>query len=123
MAKSAGRIEEIFMHRRVENKRVIVDPFLTIREYVPLSLDHQEADPFGAFPDLDTKLYYDKLGPARVVPLRDVVSHAAVLTCTPDDIGRQCIIAKSLDRVRGFTFFHCEMLNMSFCPHRNNLYH
>ncbi|KAI0690870.1 hypothetical protein C8T65DRAFT_587606 [Cerioporus squamosus] len=99
---SAGSIQHIFYHRRREMSTKVVEPFVVIRPYVQLSEEHQALDPFQAFPDLDTKLYYDELSSPLVIRLSDVVCHFAALTYTPDDIGKPCIIARSLDRVSSF---------------------
>ncbi|RDX43314.1 hypothetical protein OH76DRAFT_1361390 [Lentinus brumalis] len=95
-----GRIEQIFYHRRSVKKRTIVEPFLVVSEYEPLSGEDQAHDPFRSFPELEAGLYYTSLRPVQVVPLSDVVSHVAVLPYTPEIVSKECIVIKSLDRVR-----------------------
>ena len=97
---SAGQIEDIFYHRRLEGSRTVVEPFVVIKTYVPLSADHLPHDPFRMFKDLQTRLFYDEFFPdRRVVPLRDIVAHFASLVYTPPGIERPCVIVRSLDRV------------------------
>ena len=106
-APMAGCIDKIFYHRRRENNERIVEPFVVVREYVPLSEGHRKHDPFSAFPDLDAKLYYNEFTAApRVIRLADITSHFAALTYTPAGVGRPCIIVKGLDRVRCRSFLH-----------------
>ncbi len=101
---SAGRIEKIFYHRRsVKRGSQIIEPFLVVSEYVHLSTEHHAKDPFSSFPDLQTQLYYTDFKPERrLVPLANVVSHAAVLPVTLESIGRKCVAVKVLDRVSTF---------------------
>ena len=97
---SAGQIEDIFYHRRLEGSRTVVEPFVVVKKYVPLSADHSPHDPFRRFEDLQTRIYYDEFFPdLRVVPLRDIVAHFASLVYTPPGIERPCVIVRSLDRV------------------------
>ncbi|PIL35041.1 hypothetical protein GSI_02828 [Ganoderma sinense ZZ0214-1] len=98
-ATSAGQIQDIFHHRRLEGTRTIVEPFVIVREYLPLEVKHQPHDPFRRFPGLQTELYYNDFKPiVRVIPLQDIVAHFASLVYTPPGINRPCIIARSLDR-------------------------
>ncbi len=102
--KVAGSIESIFYHRRKEGRQLIIEPFLVVREYAPLSPDDVQHDHFRAHPDLDAKLYYDEFKAAPcVVRLSDSACHFATLTYTPEGIGRPCMTVKGLDRVR-FSF-------------------
>nr|VWO97532.1 Adenylate cyclase (EC (ATP pyrophosphate-lyase) (Adenylyl cyclase) [Ganoderma boninense] len=95
----AGRIQDIFYHRRVNGGQDIVEPFLVVKEYLSMRRRHQRLDPFANFPDLGTKMYYNEVDPnARVIRLSDVVSHFAALVYTPDEIGVECMIARSLAR-------------------------
>lgn len=100
---AAGRIERIFYHRRCEGRSsMMVEPFLIVKQYTPLSSEHENADPFRGFPGLDTQLYYNKLQPQeRVIRFSDVIAHFAALTYTPEGIEKECIVARSLDRVCG----------------------
>ncbi len=97
---SVGQIKSIFHHRRMESKRMIVEPFVVINEYASLSSEDQPHDPFHRFPELQTRLYYNMFHPqTRLVRLSDIVAHAATLPYTPKDIVQPCVIVKSLDRV------------------------
>ncbi len=103
-ATLAGCIEGIFYHRRVEGASTILEPFVVVREYLPLSDHHQVHDPFTAFPDLDTRLYYDELtSTACLLRLSDVVCHFAAFTYTPEEIGKPCMVARGLDRASNVT--------------------
>lgn len=98
---SAGQISQIFYHRRLENDAEIVEPFLVVKEYSPLKKNHESLDPFRQFDALDTRLYYNTFKPAhRLLRVQDILCHFAALTYVPDDIGKECIVARSLDRVR-----------------------
>ncbi|OJT14959.1 hypothetical protein TRAPUB_8489, partial [Trametes pubescens] len=96
---SAGQISQIFYHRRLEHKEEIVEPFLVVKEYVSLKKEHAQLDPYRKYDALNTKLYYNTFKPVhRVLRAQDIISHFASLTYTPSDIGRECVIARSLDR-------------------------
>ena len=65
-----------------------------------LQSDHQRHDLFASFPELETRLYYNEFYPeARVIRLADMISHFAALIYTPEEIAKECIVARSLDRV------------------------
>lgn len=97
----AGRIEEIFYHRRGKRGRDIVEPFLVVKEYQHLRRQHQHLDPFANFPDLGTHMYYNDFQPkVRVIRLSDVVSHFAAFVYTPDKMEVECMVARSLARVQ-----------------------
>ncbi|PIL28486.1 hypothetical protein GSI_08524 [Ganoderma sinense ZZ0214-1] len=96
----AARIEDIFYHKRIEGGLDIVEPFVVVKEYVALRPEHRWHDPFARFPNLETKIYYNRFqSNARVIRLSDVVSHFAAFTCTPEAIGVECVVARSLDRL------------------------
>ncbi|KAI1782174.1 hypothetical protein LXA43DRAFT_906544 [Ganoderma leucocontextum] len=100
LTTSAGQIEDIFYHRRLEGTRMIVGPYIALREYLPLDVNHWPHDPFRRFQELQTRLYYDDFKPdIRVIPLQDVIAHFASLVYTPPGIDKPCIIVRSLDRV------------------------
>ncbi|RDX44271.1 hypothetical protein OH76DRAFT_1359820 [Lentinus brumalis] len=98
----SGRIEQIFYHRRtVKRATQIVEPFLVVSEYAQLSTEDATRDPYRSFPYLQSQLYYADFKPGtRLVPLRDVVSHATVLPVSLESIDRACVAVKVLDRVR-----------------------
>ncbi|RPD52284.1 hypothetical protein L227DRAFT_515043 [Lentinus tigrinus ALCF2SS1-6] len=96
----AAQIEDIFYHRRLEGSNIVVEPFFIVRGYSPLSGQHLPHDPFRKYEDLNTILYYHRLEDFTcVIRLKDVVAHFAALVYTPPDIGEECIIVRSLDRV------------------------
>ncbi|TFK79920.1 hypothetical protein K466DRAFT_579069 [Polyporus arcularius HHB13444] len=96
----AGQIREIFTHLRVENGKRVVEPFFVVDEYVELEQRHAGLDPFRQFEDLETRLCYNKFAAApRVLALQDIQAHFAALTYTPPEIGSECIVVRSLDRV------------------------
>ncbi|KAI9064521.1 hypothetical protein FKP32DRAFT_1611124 [Trametes sanguinea] len=97
----AGQVAEIFYHQRDEGGGLIVEPFLVINAYAQLSPEHSTLDPYRQFSDLNTYLVYDEFDQqAHVVGLADIVSHFAAYKYTPDGIGRDCVVVRSLDRVR-----------------------
>lgn len=99
----AGRIEKIFLHSHLApgQEKPVTEPYLVIREYESLTKDHIALDPFSRIPHLEAKLCYDtfKKRP-HVIKATDLVSHFASFIYTPEDIGRDCIVVLSLDRVR-----------------------
>ncbi|KAI0370445.1 hypothetical protein BV20DRAFT_1035911 [Pilatotrama ljubarskyi] len=102
---AAGQVSQIFYHRRLEDGRITTEPFVVVDEYVPLNGSDEDADPYRRFGDLNTKLYYNtfKASPC-VLRLGDIISHFAAFTYVPDEIKRECIVARSLDRVRVLLF-------------------
>ena len=98
----AGQISRIFLHGRREEGKTILETFLHIDEYKPLDPEHIPNDPYRQFPDINTQLHYNEfLSTPRVVRVQDIQCHFAALTYTPDDIGTECIVVRSLDRVSG----------------------
>ncbi len=97
----AGQVNKILLHlRRVENGEVKTEPFLVVRSYKALSPAHSAHDPWKVYPDLDAKLYYNKYSQIpHLIPFENVISHAAAYVFTPEDIGKECIVIKGLDRV------------------------
>ncbi|OJT15521.1 hypothetical protein TRAPUB_7214 [Trametes pubescens] len=86
----AGQISEIFYHQRAEEGRLIVEPFLVVKEYKALSKEHAAHDPYLQFPVLNTRLVYNAFeARPHVVALRDIVCHFAFHTYTPDDVGKE----------------------------------
>lgn len=99
----AGQIREIFVHARVENGMRIAKPFFVIDEYVSLSEIHGLSDPYRQFEDLGAWLFYNRFKPEPVlIALQDIGAHFAALVYQPEDILEECIIVRSLDRVRVF---------------------
>ncbi|RDX40594.1 hypothetical protein OH76DRAFT_1366011 [Lentinus brumalis] len=97
----AGQIGEIFYHTRTEDGEEIVEPFFVIDRFKPLSREHAEMDPFRQFPDVPAWLCYHERDPTpHLARQQDIVSHFAALVYTPTDIGKECILIRSLDRVR-----------------------
>lgn len=97
----AGQIESIFYHRHIRNGETVVLPYAVIQEHQPLSLEHAALDPYRQFEDLNTRLYYHTFDATpRVVPFTDIVAHFAALVYTPEGIEKQCMVVRSLDRVR-----------------------
>lgn len=96
----AGQIKEIICHTRLSHGETIAETFLVVDEFMPLSKAHAPLDPFRPFPDVYVWLCYNRLrGIDNVVRLNNVVSHFAAYIYTPDEIGEECIVVKSLDRV------------------------
>lgn len=101
----AGQISQLFLHRRIPADGVpVVEPFIVVDEYIPLSAEHATQDPYRRFPLIDTKLYYDRFHErSAVIRPADILCHFAALVCTPDNIGKPCIVVRLLDRVSGLT--------------------
>ncbi|KAI0650959.1 hypothetical protein C8Q79DRAFT_901952 [Trametes meyenii] len=98
----AGQISDIFYHCRVEGDATEVEAFLIVKEYLPLSEAHQSLDPYRRFPDLQTKLYYNSFKQELcLIRANDIVAHFASMTYIPENIGQECIVVRSLDRVSG----------------------
>ncbi|PIL37507.1 hypothetical protein GSI_01201 [Ganoderma sinense ZZ0214-1] len=95
----AGQISQIFLHSRRENGRVILETFLHIDEFKSLDPAHIQHDPYRQFPDINTRLLYNEVhATPRIVWVWDVKCHFATLKYTPEDIGAECIVVRSLDR-------------------------
>lgn len=97
--RRAGQISNIFLHRRLENDQHVVSTFVVIDMFAALTAPDVIHDPFKTYPELDTRLYYNRSNCQLVVQLSDIVSHFAALVYTPEAIGRECIVCRSLDRV------------------------
>ena len=98
--EGAGRIESIFYHRRRDGEDLVVEPFVVVREYTSLSKEHSVLDPFRAVEGLNTTIYYNVLDSTpRIISANDLVAHGASMVYTPKDIGKECIMIRSLDRV------------------------
>ncbi|KAI9062804.1 hypothetical protein FKP32DRAFT_1551532, partial [Trametes sanguinea] len=97
----AGQVQRIFQHTRTAEGDVpVVQTYLVARVYDDLSSTHAVCDPYRRFPDIQAWLCYNKLSDEEVIiPISSVVSHFASYVYTPDNIGRECIVVKSLDRV------------------------
>ena len=99
----AGQIVDIFLHGRRENDQHLVEPFIVVEEYQALVGADVEYDPYRRIPDLDTRLFYNRFeSQQRVVRLQDIQCHFAALVYRPMGIDADCIVARSLDRVRIF---------------------
>ncbi|KAI9069640.1 hypothetical protein FKP32DRAFT_1559295 [Trametes sanguinea] len=98
---SAGQVRRIFQHSRTQSNVTVFETYLVVREYKRLSAAHSACDPYRRFPDIDTWLCYNEADDIEVIiPLSDFISHFASHVYTPDDIATECIVVKSLDRVR-----------------------
>ncbi|KAI0340552.1 hypothetical protein BDW22DRAFT_1448365 [Trametopsis cervina] len=104
-----GQIQEIFYHIRREHDGLRTQPFFIIHRYSPLTADHQELDIYRLWPGLYTALYYNVHEERKFIVCADeIVSHFAAYIYTPHDIARECILVRSLNRVRGFVLLlHC----------------
>ncbi|KAI0644329.1 hypothetical protein C8Q79DRAFT_1002204 [Trametes meyenii] len=96
----AGQINEIFIHARIEQGERIVEPFIVIDEFRPLTGGDSQHDPYRQYPDLHTRMFYNKTyASPRVIRPKYIRCHFAALTTRIDSIKDECIIARSLDRV------------------------
>ncbi|PIL29463.1 hypothetical protein GSI_08405 [Ganoderma sinense ZZ0214-1] len=95
----AGQIARIFLHTRTRLGELVVEPFILVDVYEPLSGDDEGHDPYRKWPDIHTCLYYNAFqGDSQVIRLQDIVSHFAAFTYTPDALGRECVVVRDLDR-------------------------
>ena len=95
-----GKISSIFYHQRTGSEGLVIEPFLVVHPYTNLSSAHTAHDPYGRFPELNTRLYYNTFEPSNnVVSVRSGIAHVATFTYTPSEVGQECIVALSLDRV------------------------
>ncbi|KAI0682310.1 hypothetical protein C8T65DRAFT_624899 [Cerioporus squamosus] len=109
----AGQIREVFTHLRVENDKKIVEPFFIVDEYMDLSDAHAALDLYRQIDDLDTRLFYNRFKPdPQVLALQDIQAHFTSMVYTPSDIGAECIVVRSLDRV-------CEAFSAIWEAHHN----
>ena len=107
-----GQIQNIVLHRRKEGSNIIIEPFLVVQTYKPLTAEHRQHDPFQRFPHLDTSLYYNQLEILdELVPLDHVVSHFAAYVYTPDKIDTECMVVRSLCRVCASDLISAVLLN------------
>lgn len=99
-----GQIQRIFRHCRAETDgQAIVQTFLLVKSYAPLQPAHIAMDPFRQYPLLRCFLCYNELNPvSSLIRLGDVVSHFAAMVYTPSEIQKECIVVRSLNRVRMF---------------------
>lgn len=95
----AGQISQIFLHARLEQGRLLVEPFVLIDEFLPLAGAHVAQDPYRAFADLETRVFYHKHTAQRVVRSQDIRCHFAALVTDVVGIDQECIVVRSLDRV------------------------
>lgn len=96
----AGQIRDVLLHPRIQDGTTILQTFFVVDEYVPLSKGHAALDPFRKYDDLETWLFYNRFGRTpQILALEDIQAHFAALTYTPIDIGEECIVVRSLDRV------------------------
>ena len=99
---NAGKIQGIFLHHRRDGGMAIDEVFIILRDYLPLTQSDRRHDPFHSFEGLDTRLYYNAFhGKARIIRIGDVVAHFASLIYTPPGMDTECLVVRSLDRVRG----------------------
>ncbi|EGN97905.1 hypothetical protein SERLA73DRAFT_74155 [Serpula lacrymans var. lacrymans S7.3] len=90
---------DIVHHRVAAMDHSTDETFLVVQEYESLSPSDKDKDPFLAFENLGAQLYYNRFkSHPCVLKLSDIVSHFSCLAYVPEDIGQECIIAKSLDR-------------------------
>ncbi|TFK78577.1 hypothetical protein K466DRAFT_507081, partial [Polyporus arcularius HHB13444] len=96
----AGRIKDVFLHRRIQDGKTVVEPFFVVDEYIPLTAHDAALDPYRKYKDLETRLFYNRVhATPHVISLNDIGAHFASMVYTPGDIQRECIVVRSLDRV------------------------
>ncbi len=96
----AGQISQIFYHTRRIGADTIVEPFFLVHQFEPLSPAHAAHDPYRKYPDVPTWMCYNRFTKdTHLLRLEDIVCHFAALEYTPEEIGQECIVVRSLDRV------------------------
>ncbi len=96
----AGQISEIYLHSRTQDGKPLVEPFFLIDVYRSLTDVDAEKDPYRKWPDINTRLYYNKFeDTTRVVCMEDIVAHFAAHVHTPNEITQECVVVRNLDRV------------------------
>ncbi|OJT09667.1 hypothetical protein TRAPUB_13853 [Trametes pubescens] len=95
----AGQIQDIFYHVRTEEGKLVMEPFCVVTEYTPMSPEDAVSDPYRKFPDLQTQLYYNQPQEPALISMRDIRSHFAAYIYRPSEIGKECIVVRSLDRI------------------------
>ncbi|OSD03010.1 hypothetical protein PYCCODRAFT_1366505 [Trametes coccinea BRFM310] len=110
----AGRIRDIFLHVRTIGDKDVTEPFFVVQEYQSLESKHIPFDPYRRFPDLQTRLFYNQFEDSvRILTLSDIHAHFAAFFYEPSDIERECVVVRSLDRVRSL-FSSSLLLNSHF---------
>ncbi len=96
----AGQISQIYLHAHRVSEKMAVEPFFVVKAYQHLTDADALCDPYRRWPDINTSLYYNQFeDDALIVPMDDIVSHFASHVYTPEDIERECIVVRNLDRV------------------------
>ena len=96
----AGQISKMFLHKILNGTTPFVGQYFVVDEFVPLTDDHARMDPYRLFPDLQTHLVYSEMHTTqRIIRLQDIKSHFAAFKYTPEGIGKECFVVRSLDRV------------------------
>ncbi|KAI0355756.1 hypothetical protein OH77DRAFT_1402810 [Trametes cingulata] len=100
----AGQISQIFLHSRAApGTRRVVQAFVVVDEYTPLTQAHSDLDPYRRLPLINTQLYYSRFrSRPAMVRGEDLVSHFAAFSYVPEGINQSCIVVRSLDRVCHF---------------------
>lgn len=101
----AGQISDIFYHQRTKAGNLTVEPFLVVNTFKVLTPEHAAHDPYRQFRDLDAHLVYNNFDSRpQVISLDRVVSHFAFYKYEPEGIDRECVVVRSLDRVRSRSY-------------------
>lgn len=101
-----AQIHSVFLHsRRLPDGTDVVEPFVVVHDYVPLSGEDQTKDPYLVYPSLETRLYYNSFNPhSRVLKQVDIICHFASYVYEPGNMvgergeKKPCIVVSSLDR-------------------------
>ncbi|KAI0711985.1 hypothetical protein C8Q72DRAFT_222825 [Fomitopsis betulina] len=96
----AGQISAIFLHSRTEKDASrVIQPFLIIKQYVPLSQDHARKDPYRQFPSLSTELWSNLFLPqSTIIRSSDFLAHFASFVYVPEGIRETGVVVRCLDR-------------------------
>ena len=99
----AGQIASIFLHSRLEQDSEIISAFIEVDAYEELSPSDSPKDPYRTFAGLNTRLVYNRVASRVLIPLDRVVCHFAALVYRPPGIEKDCVVVRSLDRVRALS--------------------
>ncbi|KAA1478723.1 hypothetical protein DENSPDRAFT_861912 [Dentipellis sp. KUC8613] len=97
--RRAGQIVDLFVHQRRVSTGLVAQPFVVVREFMPLTPEDKHHDPYRKIENLGVHLCYRRFEEGHhVLKPRSLVSHFASMIYTPEGIDQECIIIRSLDR-------------------------
>lgn len=97
----AGRIKQIFLHKRpVSEHEYMEETFLAIERLIPLNEIDRSHDHFSRYPKVGGSLYYEEYQAiVDIVSPVEVLCHFSRTPYTSPSISRECVHVLPLDRV------------------------